>query len=611
MRLLGSLSNRIFLTTTLLAMLSIGMAVWLISRTLTAQLEQEAVRSLAEAGTLVDEYRRVSLAQLGQSARLIADLPKFKAAVELNHPPTMAPLAAGYRRQLDADLLIVAGRDGRLLASDVRPGLLPLTGAEREGLAVTDALRGIETAAFLPRESAILQLVTVPVWIDPGAPDLLGALVVGVALDARFAGGIKALTASDIALAWDGRVRATTLEGLHEEALAPLLASGGSGPAQIGHEAYDAVVRPLVLPPSPQGGVAAVPPGTGAVVVLRSRTERLRPLRALHAALAATALLVVLLATLLSYLVARTVTRPVGAITAAMREMAASGDLASQAPLTPGSRWVDDDARVLADTFNAMTASIARFQREAAQRDRLSSLGRLSTVIAHEIRNPLMIIRTALRTLRRSEGHPTAVAAAAADIDEEVHRLNRVVNEVLDFARPITFDVAPASLSAICREALAAAEADGLGLVCRVVLDPDADAVVTDAERVRQALVNVLLNARQAVAARVPIAGGGDVPPAIEEGRAPRIELETIAGPGRVRITVRDEGPGVDAATLSRMFEPFFTSRPSGTGIGLAITRNIVEGLGGTVRAASRPGEGTDVTIELPRAAHPPRGLAR
>ena len=80
-----------------------------------------------------------------------------------------------------------------------------------------------------------------------------------------------------------------------------------------------------------------------------------------------------------------------------MREMAATGDLTRRIALPPDARWDDEDARLLATTFNTMTDSIARFQREAAQRERLSSLGRLSTVVAHEIRNPLMIIKTALR----------------------------------------------------------------------------------------------------------------------------------------------------------------------------------------------------------------------
>ena len=124
---------------------------------------------------------------------------------------------------------------------------------------------------------------------------------------------------------------------------------------------------------------------------------------AIHTELAVTAVVAVLLATLLSFAVARTITRPLAAITGVMREVAATGDLTRKIVLRRGSRWDDEDARLLATTFNTLTDSIARFQREMSQKERLSSLGRLSTVIAHEVRNPLMIIKAALHTLRQPD----------------------------------------------------------------------------------------------------------------------------------------------------------------------------------------------------------------
>ena len=600
-----SLSNRIFLASAALAVLSILAALWLINRSVTAQAELDIQRGLAEAGTLVDEYRRLSLSQLAQAARLIADLPKFKAAVELDDPPTVAPLAEDYRAQLGADLIVVVGRGGRVLA---REGVGGVEAPARSGPVGGDVVSGRPDISFLPGPDGILQLVTVPIWIDPSAPDVLGTLSVGVSLDSAFAARIKRLTDSDIVFAWEGRVRAGTLQPRWTETMDALLQGGRPGRVQLGEEEYDAIVRPLVAPDSADPPAPATRPGRGdpgVVVVLRSRTERLKPLRALHGALALIAVIAVLMATLLSYLVARTVTRPIRAIAATMRDMASSGDLTRRA-LAPSTRWDDEDARVLAATFNAMTGSISRFQREAAQRERLSSLGRLSTVVAHEIRNPLMIIKAALRTLRRSEFADADTSAAVADVDEEVRRLNALVNEVLDYARPIKFAVAPASLSAVCSEAMAASGADGGGASCDLRLGPEADAIVTDSERLRQALINVLANARQAVASR-PLPSGAGGPPWM--AASPDIELATRAtADGRVRITVRDRGPGIDAATLARMFDPFFTTRPTGTGIGLAITRNIVEGLGGTIRASSQPGAGTEITLDLPRCASSDQG---
>jgi two-component system, NtrC family, sensor histidine kinase HydH len=160
---------------------------------------------------------------------------------------------------------------------------------------------------------------------------------------------------------------------------------------------------------------------------------------------------------------------------------------------------------------------------------------------------------------------------------------------VLDFARPIKFDVAAADLNALARDAVHAAEAAAGADGVRLSLDPDLPAVRTDAERLRQALVNIIGNAIQAVADATG-AGGSNV----------RIRTARLERPRGAVITVSDSGPGIPAADLPRVFEPFFTTRRTGTGIGLAISRNIIEGLGGRITVASEQGRGTDVRIELP-----------
>jgi signal transduction histidine kinase len=123
-------------------------------------------------------------------------------------------------------------------------------------------------------------------------------------------------------------------------------------------------------------------------------------------------------------------------------------------------------------------------------------------------------------------------------------------------------------------------------------LDPRIPEATTDPERLRQVLVNVLGNAFQAVEARGAADGARqDIP----------IRLETARLDGeRVTITVRDRGTGISPENLSRVFDPYFTTRRTGTGIGLAISRNIVEGLGGRITVTSQPERGTEVRIELP-----------
>src|SRR4030095_12561156 len=112
MRLLGSITNRIFLASALLAIISIGAAVSFISSRMTSETEAELQGDITEAATLVDDQRVTQFENVARTARLIADLPKFKAVVEIGDRPTLMPIAADYQEQAGADLLILTGRRG-------------------------------------------------------------------------------------------------------------------------------------------------------------------------------------------------------------------------------------------------------------------------------------------------------------------------------------------------------------------------------------------------------------------------------------------------------------------------------------------------------------------
>jgi signal transduction histidine kinase len=596
MRLFSSLTNRIFFGSALLAVGSIAIAIYNVNIAVTRQAERDLRRGLDEAGTIIDEYHQILVDHFTREARLIADLPRLKAGVDTNNPVTVQPLAEEYQRQLTADLLLITGRSGQTLAEIASANVSTGSYASLPGF--TTASIGREATSFWPHTGGILQVVTVPIYIGLQQPEMLGTLSVGVSLDEAAATRFQRLTNSDIAFGMDGAIRASTLP----KAVWPSLAQLLSGPelsqsVPLGNEDYIAKTSALrtgpVKPATPEGAVGNGKLGA-TVIILRSRTQRLGFLNPLHGRLGIIAVVAVLAATLLSYAIARTITRPLGAITATMREMAATGDLTRRIAAPPGrALWEDEDARLLANTFNTMTDSIARFQREAAQRERLSSLGRLSTVVAHEIRNPLMIIKTALRRLRGAEVKPEELRAAVTDIDEETARLNRLVSEVLDFARPIKFDLAAADLNALCEDAARAAASDTPTVPIRLDLDSSAPTIVTDAERLRLVLVNVLSNARDAVAGR----------PEAMAGRDP-IRLRTRSqGPNRIVIEVQDQGMGIAGEDLSRVFDPYFTTRRTGSGLGLAISKNIVEGLGGAISVSSRQGLGTQVRIELPQQA--------
>ena len=606
--MLSSLSNRIFLASALLAVLSIAAAVFVVNLTVTRSAEADLERSLDEAGRLVESFQALLFQHLVREASLIADLPKLKAAVDVDHAATLQPIAEDYARTIHADVFVVTNRRGAALGIVGNPGV---PAEQIPGLdAIRRALAGQETVSYWPRDEGPLQVVTVPIYTESPRTEIFGTLSAGAALDAAFAERIKALTRSDVAFASRGTIQASTLEDRWRPILTGALSRDGVSHIVLGNEEFVAVHKSLALE---RDGRAAV--DAPVALILRSRTAHLRFVSTLHSALALTALIAVLVATLLSYAVARTISRPLGALTATMREMAATGDLTSpkaRAPATP-TRWEDEDARVLAGTFRTLTESLSRFQREAAQRERLSSLGRLSTVVAHEVRNPLMIIKASLRTLRRDAGHVPEASHAVQDIEEEVARLNGLVNEVLDYARPIRFDLATADLNTICRDAATAATAGQSAALVTVKTDPTVGEVVTDPERLRSVLVNVLTNARDAVMARVQTeamaASGGGLFGTEGPGKAgpgayslPDVELSTSRlAPDLLRIRVTDCGTGIAPEQLAHVFDPFFTTKRTGSGLGLAIAKNIVEGLGGTIAMTSEPDRGTDVQITLPR----------
>ena len=570
--LFSSLRGRIFVASALLAVLTCGVALFVVNQRVTNQAESALQREILATGAIVDQLRTTRTETYTITARLIADSPTLKAAVETRDPPTVRGEIQKYGPLLNsANLLLVTDAKGRVMATtgDASIAARLLAGQQ----AVRNALAGKETVSLLPQPNGILQVVTVPISLFLTQPQILGTLSAGFLLNDALAAQLKEITGSDVAFGMDGRILATTLSREDDLVLAARLGTAGVSTATLGGDEYAVLPRPL-------GADASAGP---VALILRSRAEQLRSLKAIQTGLAVTAVVAVLLATLLSFAVARTITRPLAAITDVMREVATTGDLTRKITLGDRQRWHDEDAQLLATTFNTLTDSVARFQREMSQKERLLSLGRLSTVIAHEVRNPLMIIKGSLHALRQKNLDETAMREAVTDINEEVERLNRIVNEVLDFARPIRFDIAPADLNALCRESATASQASGPGATVQLDLDPMAATVATDAERLRLALVNMLVNARHAV-----------------NGTAAAVTLTTRTSGNRVTITVADKGVGIDPAHLTHVFDPYFTTKRGGTGLGLPISKNIIEGLGGTITIDSAPGSGTAIRIDLP-----------
>jgi signal transduction histidine kinase len=219
---------------------------------------------------------------------------------------------------------------------------------------------------------------------------------------------------------------------------------------------------------------------------------------------------------------------------------------------------------------------------EARRRQSLAAVGEMAAGLAHEIRNPVGAIRGAGQVLAL-ESEPARATEMLEVIDLETARLGRVVGEFLDYARPAEPRREPVDLEALVRECLRNAELGGRGMRSELSVDPATPPVLGDRDQLQRALDNLVRNAREAAG---------------EEGSL-KVELRP-GRDGEVALRLEDDGPGIAPDELSRLFRPFHTTRPGGTGLGLALVHRVVEGHGGTIRVEGRPGRGAAFILFLP-----------
>jgi two-component system, NtrC family, sensor histidine kinase HydH len=225
-----------------------------------------------------------------------------------------------------------------------------------------------------------------------------------------------------------------------------------------------------------------------------------------------------------------------------------------------------------------------RQAEEAVRRsDRLAALGQLSAGLAHELRNPLATIRTSAEMLTQNLGAENEVAREVAGfIASEVDRANSLVTRFLQFARPLQVKLEKADLAQTLDRAVALVEREAPGIAIYKNYQPDIPPFAFDAELLERVFYNLLLNAAQATAP-----GGA-------------VTLKTRAAGGTAEIAVIDRGTGIDPKQLDSIFNPFFTTKPEGVGLGLAIVAKIVDEHGGKIAVESEPGKGSIFCVVLP-----------
>ncbi len=227
---------------------------------------------------------------------------------------------------------------------------------------------------------------------------------------------------------------------------------------------------------------------------------------------------------------------------------------------------------------------IKQLEEQLRRSERLAALGRLAAGIAHEIRNPLSSIKGFAKILAGRFGEDDRDRRIAQVMEEEVERLNRVISELLDFARPTELHKQICGCGEVIRHSLELVERDAEqhGVKIEYRVDPENLRIDIDPDRFAQVLLNLYLNALQAM----------------PDGGSLKIAARQKAG--RVVLSVTDSGIGIPQEHLPHVFDPYFTTKPRGVGLGLANVHKIIEAHGGEIEVLSEPGQETSFIVYLP-----------
>lgn len=234
--------------------------------------------------------------------------------------------------------------------------------------------------------------------------------------------------------------------------------------------------------------------------------------------------------------------------------------------------------------------TLARTQAELVKHERLAALGELAAVMAHEVRNPLGVIFNSLATFRRLFPPTPDAEMLLTMVGEEADRLNRIVGDLLDFARPYEVAKKPVPIEPVISGAIDAAQQTlaNSQVTVRIYFEPGLPPIAVDVHLIRQALVNLVVNGIQAMSLK----GGTLTVSATLEQRGPA---------GWLALDVSDEGTGLSPQVTEKMFQPFFTTKATGTGLGLAVVKRITEAHQGEIYARSNsPAAGSTFSLRLP-----------
>jgi signal transduction histidine kinase len=301
-------------------------------------------------------------------------------------------------------------------------------------------------------------------------------------------------------------------------------------------------------------------------------------------------LLVLSVSTLVTFVLVWRFTRPISNLSNAARQVA-DGNLSVRVP----DRGRTDEMGQLLRQFNEMTAELEKskeLEEQLRQAEKSAVIGRLGSAIAHEIRNPLNYINLTLDHLRSKfapddQERVAAFTKLISQIKSEVARINQQISDFLNYSRPANVNLKAVEPRQVVEDSLRLVEAQASENDIRiaVVEHENVSKILADPEFLRSVFNNLFINAVQAMGNE-----GGN------------LNVKISPDDGFVRFDITDTGAGISDENLSKIFEPYFSTKETGTGLGLAIVQKIVDVHSGTIDVESKEGEGTRFTVRLPRS---------
>ncbi|MFH1851784.1 MAG: ATP-binding protein [Candidatus Neomarinimicrobiota bacterium] len=254
--------------------------------------------------------------------------------------------------------------------------------------------------------------------------------------------------------------------------------------------------------------------------------------------------------------------------------------------------FIADSINKLVDTIDRENRNLQRMERDLHQQDKLASLGKLIAGVAHEVKTPLAIIKTRVQLWQQQLEHvsptndrsdiftPESLNLVVA----EINRLTKLVNRLLIFSKPVNTNLMPVSINAVLQETVELLKPHHGRIEFDTSFTDGSDLVLGDQQALKQVFLNVLSNSIQAAAESGPIV----------------ITTENIIDGQKIRISIIDSGPGITAEVLPKIFDPFYTTREQGVGLGLSIAYEIIQAHDGTIEIRNKPGGGVICEISIP-----------